>query len=98
MKSSAKLGPTYVILHDLGIVSTEEGCGEPSQVELDVSLCCLYVPLVGDIHWFPPVSCQGDSNQPWDGVGNVTKATFYECTPVPTAVVLSVLPFCLFRH
>lgn len=64
MKSLAKPGPTDVILHDLGIVSAEEWCGEPSQVELDVSLCSLDVLLVGDVHWFPPVSRQRDPNQP----------------------------------
>lgn len=34
---------TYEFLHDLWVVSMEDGCSKPAHVELDVSLSCLYV-------------------------------------------------------
>lgn len=56
---------TDVFLHNLGVVSIKERRGEPSQVELDVSLCCFDVPLVGEVHGFPPVGRQRNPNQAW---------------------------------
>lgn len=47
---------TDIIFHNLGVVSIKDRSCEPSHVELDVSLCCFDVPLVGDVHRFPPVS------------------------------------------
>lgn len=61
----AERRPTDVVLHDLGIVSAEERRGEPSQVELDVPLGGLDVPLVADVHRFPPVGRQRDAHQTW---------------------------------
>lgn len=53
---------TDEVFHHLGVVSVKDGGGEPAQVELDVSLRCLNVFLVADVHWFSPVSPQRDSN------------------------------------
>lgn len=41
----------------------KDGCGKPAQVELDVSLSCLNVFLVADIHRLSPISRQRDANQ-----------------------------------
>ena len=46
---------TDIVFHNLGVVSVKDGSRKPSHVELDVSLCCFDVPLVGDVHRFPPV-------------------------------------------
>ena len=56
---------TNEVLHDLWVVSVKDGSGEPAHVELDVSLCCLNVLLVGDVHGLAPVPCQGDAHHTW---------------------------------
>lgn len=53
---------TDEVFHHLGVVSVEDGGGEPAEVELDVSLRCFDVFLVADVHRFSPVSPQRDSN------------------------------------
>lgn len=50
----------YVVFHYLRIVSMKEWRGKPAQVELDVSFSSFYITLICDVHWFSPVSWQGD--------------------------------------
>lgn len=94
---SNKHPPTDVIFHDLGVVSVKERRGEPSQVELDVSLCCFYVPLVGNVHRFPPVGRQRDPHQTWVHTGN-SPNTHSTKINANCLVFCCPLPFCLLRH
>lgn len=41
----------------------KDRCGKPAQVELDVSLSCFDILLVGDVHRLTPVPRQRDANQ-----------------------------------
>lgn len=53
---------TNKVFHHLWVVAMKDGCGEPADVELDISLSCLDVLLVADVHRLAPVSRQGDAN------------------------------------
>lgn len=57
-ESKIMVKSTYEVLHDLRVVSMEDGCSKPTHVELDISLSCLYVLRVGKVHWLSPVSSQ----------------------------------------
>ena len=62
---SLSMLPTYIVLHNLWVVSVKDGRSEPAQVELHVSLSCFDVPLVANVHRLSPVSRQGDAHQPF---------------------------------
>lgn len=53
---------TNKVFHDLRIVAVKDGCGEPANVELDVSFSRFNVLLVADVHRLAPVSRQRDAN------------------------------------
>lgn len=61
--SANQMLSTYEVLHDMRVVSVEDGCSKPAHVELDISLSCFYVLGVGNIHWLSPVNRKGDSHQ-----------------------------------
>lgn len=54
---------TDKVFHHLRVISVEDGCGKPAQEELDVSLSCLDVFLVANIHRLAPIPRERDANQ-----------------------------------
>lgn len=92
---------TDIILHNLRVVSIKEWRGKPSQVKLHVSLRSLDVPLVGDVHGFPPVNCKWDPNQACTHTASSLSSNFISTsiTKYTQMKLLSLFsPFCLFRH
>lgn len=90
---------TYIVFHNLRIVSIKEWCGKPSQVELNISFSGFYISLIGDIHWFSPVCWQGDAHHTWNGRNTYTSLDLCTLTGYKLNSVSEIcLPFCLFRH